>query len=84
MINLTIGETLELQDCRRALERTLDRLDHLGAGLAAIHVNAAIEQLNGNLEAIVKLCQEQSPTPSHCDDFNWDHIGNGDIPRVTH
>lgn len=54
MINLTIGETIELQECRRVLEDTLKTLDHLGAGIAAIHVNAAIEQLTSNLETIEK------------------------------
>ena len=52
MINLTMAETLELQDCRRTLQRTLERLDMLGTGIAAIHVNAAIEQLTSNLETI--------------------------------
>lgn len=52
MINLSISETLELQDCRKTLQCTLKRLDMLGAGIAAIHVNAAIEQLTSNLEAI--------------------------------
>ncbi len=49
-----MGEMLELQDCRRTLHRTLNRLDALGAGIAAIHVNAAIEQLTSNLEMIGK------------------------------
>ena len=58
MINLTIGETIELQECRRALEQTLSALDHLGAGIAAIHVNAAVEQLTSNLEMIERARQK--------------------------
>jgi len=49
---LSIGTALELQECRRALAVTLDKLDRLGAGIAAIHVNAAIEQLGDNIGVI--------------------------------
>lgn len=35
-----------------ALAVTLDRLDRLGAGIAAIHVNAAIEQLSENIGVV--------------------------------
>ena len=59
MIHLTIGETIELQECRKVLEGVLASLDHLGAGIAAIHVNAAIEQLASNLETI-ELARQKS------------------------
>ena len=52
MSDISTGETLELLECLGALRHTLHTLDRIGAGLAAIHVNAAIEQLTGNLEQI--------------------------------
>ncbi|MFU7528885.1 hypothetical protein [Qipengyuania sp. ASV99] len=52
MKKLSINTAIELHECRRTLALTLDRLDRLGAGLAAIHVNAAIEQLNDNIGVI--------------------------------
>jgi len=52
--HLPIGQTIKLQECRKTLEHTLSALDRLGAGIAAIHVNAAIEQLTSNLEIIEK------------------------------
>ena len=52
MLNFETSEVLEFHECLAVLERTLQRLDLLGAGIAAIHVNAAIEQLKGNIEAI--------------------------------
>ena len=35
-----------------ALQDQLEKLDHMGAGIAAIHVNAAIEQLRTNLAIV--------------------------------
>lgn len=64
MIELTLSETLELQECSRTLHTTLQRLDQLGAGIAAIHVNAAIEQLSSNLEMIRRTgSDELKPAP---------------------
>ncbi len=34
------------------LETVLDRLDRIGAGIAAIHVDAAINQLKNNLDVV--------------------------------
>jgi hypothetical protein len=42
-------DQFELVDCQQVLEMTLDRLDRVGAGIAAIHVDAAIQQLKQNL-----------------------------------
>jgi len=44
------GELGELADCRSALEDVLRRLDEIGAGIAAIHVDAAIAQLRKNID----------------------------------
>lgn len=53
MIQMTTREVDELRQCQQALEQVLATLDSAGAGIAAIHVNAAIEQLKKNL-ALVK------------------------------
>jgi hypothetical protein len=66
VIHLTIGDTIELQECRKVLEGALASLDHLGAGLAAIHVNAAIEQLASNLEMIEKALQKSGDQSLSC------------------
>lgn len=52
MIHNNKSDWLELEACLRALEQTLVKLDDAGAGIAAIHVDAAIHHLNGNLKAI--------------------------------
>ena len=52
MINLTTHEVDDLKHCRRALERVLATLDTVGAGIAAIHINAAIEQLKKNISSV--------------------------------
>lgn len=52
MKNITTSDRLELSDCQRVLEMTLCRLDSLGAGIAAIHVDAAIQQLRENIRHI--------------------------------
>ena len=52
MIQLTACEIDELKYCESELERILVLLDAAGAGIAAIHVNAAIEQLKKNLHTI--------------------------------
>lgn len=55
MIQLTSREFGELERSIQELTRILATLDELGAGIAGIHVSAAIEQLNKNLEAIVLM-----------------------------
>lgn len=52
MIRLTSCEIDDLDHCKRELEGVLGILDTVGAGIAAIHVNAAIEQIKSNLGAI--------------------------------
>lgn len=52
MIQLTICEIDDLKYCQRELEGVLELLDAAGAGIAAIHVNAAIEQLKRNLDVV--------------------------------
>ena len=57
MIHISIRELGELQESLVALDRVLETLDRIGAGIAAIHVDAAIDQLRNNLE----LCEAQEP-----------------------
>lgn len=52
MAQLSNPQPHELRDIIRILEEQLEKLDIIGAGLAAIHVNAAIEQLRVNLSAL--------------------------------
>lgn len=52
MIQLTSHEIDDLKHCLRELEGVLALLDKAGAGIAAIHVNAAIEQLKKNLQVV--------------------------------
>lgn len=49
MGHISSGELAELQDCVSSLKAILSRLDRIGAGIAAIHVDAAIEQLGSNI-----------------------------------
>ena len=51
MIHLTSRELDDLNQCSHQLESVLRILDAMGAGIAAIHVNAAIEQLRKNIDA---------------------------------
>lgn len=60
MIHMTTHEVDDLKHCKRTLERVLATLDTVGAGIAAIHVNAAIEQLGKNLSVT-------SPQPESID-----------------
>ena len=50
-IHLTSSELLELKSCIGDLEIVLEKLDKLGAGIAAIHVDAALVQLHNNLDS---------------------------------
>lgn len=56
MIQLTSLEIDDIDHCKRELEAVLKVLDTVGAGIAAIHVNAAIEQLKKNLAAVTPDC----------------------------
>ena len=49
MKNLTTAVKSEILYCMDDLEDVLTKLDAIGAGIAAIHVDAAIEHLRGNL-----------------------------------
>ncbi len=57
MIHISIRELGELQESVVALDKVLETLDRIGAGIAAIHVDAAIDQLRNNLD----LCEAQGP-----------------------
>lgn len=71
MIHVTFHELEDLKSSLATLEDVLEKLDRLGAGIAAIHVDAAINQLKNNLEVIsqnppevvvdVPLCQSEYP-----------------------
>lgn len=53
MIHLTLVEAEDINQCVGELQNILGRLDAVGAGIAAIHVNAAIEQLGKNLQCVM-------------------------------
>jgi hypothetical protein len=63
MVHITSGELAELRECVSALGHVLARLDRLGAGIAAIHVDAAIEQLKNNIDfnAPGGICSDHAP-----------------------
>lgn len=61
MIQLTSYEIDDIQHCKQELESVLHILDHAGAGIAAIHVNAAIEQLKKNLVALAPQSSSGRP-----------------------
>jgi len=50
--DIELAEILELQNCQYLLEQVLRRLDQVGSGIAAIHVNAAIEQIKANERSV--------------------------------
>lgn len=52
MLHVTLDELAELKNSLTLLEDILTTLDQVGAGIAAIHVDAAINQLKSNLQAI--------------------------------
>ena len=54
MLHLTSEELSDLTNSVATLEVVLSRLDRIGAGIAAIHVDAAISQLRNNLEIIAE------------------------------
>lgn len=52
MIDISLSDALELKKCKQALEHMLKHLDEIGAGIAAIHVCAAIDSLSHNIEKL--------------------------------
>lgn len=63
MSQLTLPKAHEILSVIDHLEEELRELDRLGAGIAAIHVNAAIEQLRSNLETMNKRSAVPSQPP---------------------
>ena len=63
-----MGDFAELKHSLAALEDILCRLDRIGAGIAAIHVDAAINQLKNNMEVIAEdrlnVADDTAPCPS--------------------
>lgn len=58
-----MDDMIELRECRAGLKSVLQRLDSIGAGIAAIHVDAAIAQLKNNIDlAEEALSQDYDPT----------------------
>lgn len=51
-----MSELAKLKQSLASLEAILETLDELGAGIAAIHVDAAINQLKSNLEVVTDEC----------------------------
>ena len=60
VLHITVGEFAELKRSLATLEDVLQTLDTVGAGIAAIHVDAAINQLKSNMEAVALANTEQS------------------------
>lgn len=54
MIHVTINDLRGLKDSIATLENVLETLDMIGAGIAAIHVDAAVNQLRNNLDTIAQ------------------------------
>ena len=75
MLEYTKSEMLELDECRRNLQNVLRRLDDIGAGIAAIHVNAAIEQLQKNLNTVES---------TRLDSYDPELISVAELLRTTH
>ena len=59
-----IDDLAEMARCRSELEDVLQRLDAIGAGIAAIHVDAAIAQLRGNIETEADSPRSEGLDPS--------------------
>lgn len=56
MSQKTLPKAHEILSIVSTLEGELRELDRIGAGIAAIHVNAAIEQLRTNLKIVNDNC----------------------------
>ncbi|MEM7778849.1 MAG: hypothetical protein AAF697_00490 [Pseudomonadota bacterium] len=64
MIKISVDELGELHDSLAALDMALETLDRIGAGIAAIHVDAAIDQLRNNIEIVENRGRTGAPTLS--------------------
>lgn len=53
MLHVTTEELAKLRLSLASLEIVLKTLDEVGAGIAAIHVDAAINQLRGNIDVVL-------------------------------
>lgn len=53
MLHISTEEFAKLTTSLASLEVVLQTLDELGAGIAAIHVDAAINQLRSNIEILI-------------------------------
>lgn len=70
MIHVSASELAQLKSSIAALKDVLGTLDDLGAGIAAIHVDAAINQLKNNLEVVT---DETLPAPGIAMSWHSDH-----------
>lgn len=62
MAQFSRPEVVDIGFLVSALEEQLRALDELGFGIAAIHVNAAIEQLRSNISQLAELeCDTLDP-----------------------
>ncbi|MBV7259927.1 hypothetical protein [Erythrobacter crassostreae] len=52
MAQMPLPKAHELFSIIQTLEQQLKRLDEIGSGIGAVHVNAAIEQLQSNLAVV--------------------------------
>lgn len=64
MAQTSILKAHQIQAVISNLQQELAKLDRIGAGIAAVHVNAAIEQLRTNLSMLSDAHERQlPPTP---------------------
>ena len=66
MLHVSECELAKLRQSLTCLETVLDTLDEIGAGIAAIHVDAAVNQLKNNLEVIGDDRKGAGPGNSGC------------------
>ena len=66
VVQLKKRELAELEQCVCTLEEVLVSLDTIGAGIAAIHVDAAINQLKTNLENLHVARVRQNQASNAC------------------
>lgn len=66
VIHLTEVELDELGGCVVGLKSVLRTLDKIGAGIAAIHVDAAINQLQLNIEDMTQRQAASRSDPLDC------------------
>jgi uncharacterized protein YukE len=61
MAQMPVLKAHQIQVIISTLQEELAKLDRLGAGIAAVHVNAAIEQLRANLSMLTDDCEWELP-----------------------